>query len=207
MKTSRELKNQAWDMLKDKNYLNLLLATIVVGIIIAAANFVSFLIAGTLIVGLAKIFLNTYRKEVFKFESIFDFFKENYIQTLLAFILKTIFLFLWSLLIIPGIIKVFSYSMTDYILADNPGMEANDAITKSRELMDGHKFRLFLVMLSFIGWIILAILTLGIGFIFLAPYMNATVTAFYLDLIKEDLSEDKKLDEVEIIIEDNYYND
>ena len=87
---------------------------------------------------------------------------------------------LWSLLlIIPGIIKGFSYAMTPYILEDNPELSATEAIHRSRMMMKGHKFDLFWLYLSFIGWAFLCLLTLGIGYIWLYPYIQASEAAFY----------------------------
>lgn len=101
-------------------------------------------------------------------------------------LLVGIFTFLWSLLlIIPGIIKSFSYYMTPFILKDYPELSANQAINLSMEMMKGHKFDLFWLMLSFLGWIILAILTLGIGFMWLIPYMYTSVAGFYQDVKSE----------------------
>jgi len=72
--------------------------------------------------------------------------------------------------------------MTPYILAENPDMDAMKAIDQSQEMMKGHKMDLFMLYLSFIGWYILAMLTFGIGMIFLMPYINTTVANFYLEL-------------------------
>lgn len=100
-------------------------------------------------------------------------------------VLTGLFIFLWSLLfIIPGIIKAFSYAMTPYILLDHPEMGVSEAITESRRIMDGHKWELFCLNLSFIGWILLGILTLGILFFWLTPYMSITHAAFYRSLPK-----------------------
>ena len=87
---------------------------------------------------------------------------------------------LWSLLlIIPGIIKAFSYAMTPYILEENPELSASEAIHRSRMMMRGHKFDLFWLYLSFIGWGILCIFTFGIGYLWLAPYVETAQAAFY----------------------------
>lgn len=101
-------------------------------------------------------------------------------------LLTSVFIFLWLLLfLIPGIIKCFSYAMTPYILIEHPEMSVNKAIDESIYLMDGHKFDYFYLGLSFIGWIILSIMSFGIGFIWLIPYMQTTMAAFYADLKKE----------------------
>ena len=82
-------------------------------------------------------------------------------------------------LIVPGIILSYSYSLATFIMADNPYLTTTEVLRESRMLMKGNKLRLFCLHLSFIGYILLCILTLGIGFIWLTPYMNATYAAFY----------------------------
>ena len=107
----------------------------------------------------------------------------NYWHKVWGMFLMGLFITLWSLLlIIPGIIKIFSYAMTPYILEENPELSANDAIDRSRAMMKGHKFDLFWLWLSFIGWGILCIFTLGIGLLWLAPYMQTAEAAFYEDV-------------------------
>lgn len=98
-----------------------------------------------------------------------------------AMFLRGLFLFLWSLLfIIPGIIKHYSYRMVPYILADNPGMKGKEAITLSRQMMDGHKWNAFVLDLSFIGWMLLSALTLGIlGVFYVHPYIFCTDAELY----------------------------
>ena len=110
----------------------------------------------------------------------FSYFGNAFSLRLLMFV-KTL---LWTLLfVIPGIIAAYRYSMAPYIMAQNPDMSASSAIEESKYLMANNKWRLFCLQLSFIGWYILAGLTAGIGGIFLAPYVKAAFTAFYLDLM------------------------
>lgn len=110
----------------------------------------------------------------------------RYGHNLLGMLLMAIFTFLWTLLfIIPGVIKSFAYFLTPYILVDNPELSANEAINLSQKMMKGHKFDLFWLELSFIGWLILGILTLGIGYIWLMPYMMTATAAFYQDVKAE----------------------
>ena len=91
-----------------------------------------------------------------------------------------VFIFLWSLLlVIPGLIKSYSYAMSNFILADNPTMSANDAITASRKMMDGNKWRLFCLDFSFIGWYLLCGLTFGLLTFFVEPYHQAARAEFY----------------------------
>lgn len=98
-------------------------------------------------------------------------------------LLVTLFIFLWTLLlIVPGIIKSYSYAMTAYIMNDHPELGAEECIDKSMEMMDGYKWKLFLMDLSFIGWALLCILTCGIGFLWLTPYVSCSHAKFYEEL-------------------------
>lgn len=110
----------------------------------------------------------------------------NWLHVVWGMILSTIYIFLWTLLlVIPGIIKSYSYALTPYILVEHPEMSANEAIEESMRLMDGHKFDLFYLQLSFIGWAILSILSLGLGFFWLIPYQMTAQAAFYRDIKNE----------------------
>ena len=105
-----------------------------------------------------------------------------------------LFIGLWTLLlIIPGIIKYFSYAMTPFILKDYPELSANKAIDLSRAMMKDRKFDLFYLILSFIGWYLLAILTFGIGFFWLVPYVQTSMASFYAD-VKGDYFARKELE-------------
>ena len=107
-------------------------------------------------------------------------------EAIISRFFRGLFVALWSLLfVIPGIIAAYSYAMTDYILAENPDMTAREAIAESKRLMKGNKWRLFCLELSFIGWALLSILTLGIGSLWLVPYTQAAYAAFYRDIKQE----------------------
>lgn len=98
-------------------------------------------------------------------------------------ILTKLYIFLWSFLfVIPGIMASLSYAMTDYILAEHPELSAGEAIHRSKEMMEGNRWRLFCLQLSFIGWDILCALTLGIGNLFLTPYKQAAIACFYREV-------------------------
>ena len=128
--------------------------------------------------------------ESVRIEQLFDGFKD-YSRVALTNILSTIYIFLWTiLLIVPGIIKSISYSQTNYILKDNPELKNNAAIELSRAMMKGHKFDYFCLMLSFIGWILLSILTLGIGLLWVSPYIS-TASAHFYEHVKEDYESGK----------------
>lgn len=97
---------------------------------------------------------------------------------------STLIIFLWTLLFfIPGIIATYSYAMTDFILAENPGLTPKEAMARSKALMAGNRWRLFCLEFSFIGWAFLCLFTLGIGALWLEPYVSASTTAFYRDLV------------------------
>jgi len=103
-----------------------------------------------------------------------------------ASIMVGIFTFLWSLLlIIPGIIKGLAYSQTFMLLKDHPEYSIFEAITESRRRMHGYKWKYFLLNLSFIGWGILCLISLGIGFLWLTPYVYASNATFYQNLIAD----------------------
>ena len=145
---------------------------------------VSFIITCLFIFGLHSYYLKLSRNESVTWKELFnktDLFAPAIIITLLV----AIFTALWTILfIIPGIIAAIGYSQVYFIKLDNPDMEAKDALNKSKELMNGHKMDYFVLMLSFIGWAILGILTLGILYLWLVPYMSVTFANFYNELIK-----------------------
>jgi uncharacterized membrane protein len=138
------------------------------------------LYCGPLLVGIASFFIAVCNGAP-RFSQLFDGF-DLFGKSLGAYLLMMLFLMLWMLLIIPGIIKTYSYAMTFYIIADDPSVGAAEAITRSRQIMDGNKFRLFCLYLRFIGWSFLCLFTFGIGYLWLIPYMNAAQAAFYEDI-------------------------
>ncbi len=155
-----------------------LLLSIIIGALSSFA--VGIIFSGVFNFGYYKIMLYSVRKKDTKLEDLFSGFGAGLDRSLLAGLLVYVFTFLWSLLfIIPGIIKSYSYSMTYYILLDDKNISGTDAIKKSEEMMKGHKKELFLQDLSFIGWILLSILTFGILFIWLNPYMELSHAVFY----------------------------
>ena len=155
--------------------------------ILGAGMVLSFLVIGPLEIGYYNSTRVLYENGDNNLTAnIFNLGFKNYLHNVWGYFLMVIFILLWTcLLFIPGIIMAFAYAMTPYILVDNPEMKAIDAIRKSRSMMKGHKFDLFFLELSFIGWILLSILTLGIGLLWLVPYMQASIAAFYNDLKME----------------------
>ena len=128
-----------------------------------------------------KLFVN---KDTELTQNTFDF--SNYFHKVLGMLQMYVLVALWTLLlIIPGIIKAFAYAMTPYILEDQPELSTTEAIHRSRMMMKGHKFDLFWLGLSFFGWAILGLFTLGIGYLWLAPYMNTAMASFYQEIKEE----------------------
>ena len=109
-----------------------------------------------------------------------------YWRSVWAYLFRGILITLWSLLlVIPGIIKSLSYAMTMYIVKDHPELTVNEAIDLSKDMMYGHKYDLFYLYISFIGWYLLSILTLGIGTFWLMPYIQTAQASFYEDVKAE----------------------
>jgi len=141
--------------------------------------------------GFNIIFLQLVRKDE-TLQPVKDMFVgfNNYARTLGVTLLMVVYVFLWSLLLfVPGIIKSYSYAMTFFIANDNPELSADECIEKSMAMMEGHKFDLFLLDLSFIGWGILALFTCGIGFLWLVPYIQTSHAVFYEELKLQEMTQ------------------
>ena len=151
----------------------------------SALNLLHFVLGGVIQLGYGKFLLAQHDGREYQVKDLFSQFDRFGVGFLQKF-LRSLYTTLWTLLlIIPGIIKGLSYAMTPYILTDHPEMTAKQAIKLSQELMDGYKGNLFMLGLSFIGWDILNLLTLGIGSFWLSPYKEATYAAFYRQILAE----------------------
>lgn len=147
-------------------------------------NEVSLIIGGAMQLGASIVALNFARGKKVELSQLFDGFK-NFANSLVAYLLMTLFILLWSLLlIIPGIIAAIAYSQTFFILADDKKISGSDALKKSREMMKGYKGKYFMLCLRFTGWFLLSILTLGIGFLWFVPYVSVSFANFYDDIKK-----------------------
>lgn len=147
------------------------------------ASLFSILLSGPTSYGTATYFMKITRSEEPLLEDMFGGFK-YFINTFLLYLVTWLFTTLWSLLfIIPGIVAALRYSMAYYIMNDNPGISAMEAINQSKEMMKGHKGKLFLLNLSFIGWGFLSVsFTFGIGLLWVGAYFNTAKINFYEDL-------------------------
>lgn len=141
---------------------------------------IGILVLRPLEVGCKKFFLRNSEMTA-DLNEITSAFRENWKGKVLTMFLRDIYLMLWSMLcVIPGIVKGYSYRMVPYILADHPEMSGNEVIALSRQMMDGQKMKVFFLDLSFIGWILLSVITFGIaGVFYTSPYMAATDAELY----------------------------
>jgi uncharacterized membrane protein len=170
---------------------NPVLVTLVYMVILALVStipmvggFMSLLIAGPFFLGFVTYFLKLRRGKNPNIEEIFGGFK-NFGAAFVLHILIGLFVLLWALLlVIPGIIAAIKYSMAYFILSDNPDIGAQEAINRSKAMMEGNKKQFFYLMLGFLGWVLGCVLTLGIGFLWLLPYVNMTLVNFYENLLK-----------------------
>lgn len=183
--TRAELKSLAKSQLKGNVAMFFVCSLIVFviafvcGLIPVAGAILSILITPPLSIGLILVYLDASKGNAVRIDRMFDGFKYFWKSFLLT-LLVGIFTMLWSLLLyIPGIIKAISYSMSFFILAENPEMTAREALNESKAIMHGHKMEYFVLELSFIPWALLVAVTFGIAGIWVVPYMELTLTNFY----------------------------
>lgn len=157
------------------------LASIVIAIVLITLGFVAE-------VGQSRFFLDGFKGDVNISKLFSAFNSKEYLPVVKAQLLRSIYIFLWTLLfIIPGIIKSIEYRFVPYILAENSNLTPSEAISRSRELTRGHKMEIFVLGLSFFWWYLLGAITWGIGLFFINPYIEATYARLYNVLSKKDL--------------------
>lgn len=180
---AKECRKRAWNAFTGGSGANcglMIAAMLVYGVLV---SFASIIVSGPMSFGVAKMSLDVVRGKKAKIETAFDGFY-CFAKTFVLGLLIFVFTLLWSLLlIIPGIIKSYSYSMSYFISVDEPQLSAEEARHKSMEIMKGNKWRYFCLQFSFIGWILLTIVTFGIAAIFVSPYMQTAYAEFYNDLV------------------------
>lgn len=150
----------------------------------ATVGLVGLVLAGPMLYGFYRICTNVVRgKKNVEIPELFVAFKENFFGAMVVHLATLLFTFLWGLLfVIPGIVKAYSYSMAQYILQDDPSKEWKQCIEESEKMMKGHRWQLFCLDLSFIGWLIVGFLCLGIGVFFVYPYIEVSRANFYMAL-------------------------
>ncbi|MHA7966899.1 DUF975 family protein [Paenibacillus sp. CAU 1782] len=168
-----------WELLMPFIIIGITIFIVVIGFSIAFRIF----LGAPLEVGTFRFFKRSSEDIINLSDMGFSFVPGRYFTIVKAMFWRGLLTFLWTLLfIIPGIIKSYAYSMVPFILADNPNIGYRRAVELSNEMTRGHKFRMFVLSLSFIGWILLGILAFGIGVLFVLPYINATNAQLYLVL-------------------------
>ena len=184
-----ELKSQAKAQIKGKIGI-LFLITLLIGLISGAAGsllsmipgggvIVSIVVAPAFALSLCRVYLLVNAGEKPEVKDAFSGFDDFWSAFKVTFLVG-LYTFLWSLLFyIPGIIKAISYSMAPYILMDNPGITVGEAIDESKRITKGHKWQLFVLGLSFIGWGLVVVVTFGIAAIWVVPYIQATYANAY----------------------------
>ena len=154
----------------------------VLGLVAMIYSGVMLLIGGVIQLGYARYNLNLIDGREAQIGDLFSYFG-RFLDALLLRLLMGLFISLWTLLfIIPGIVAAHRYAMAPYIMAEDPNCTPMEAIRRSKAMMDGYKMDLFLLTLSFIGWELLSILTLGVGYLVVNPYIAAAKASFYRDL-------------------------
>lgn len=180
-----ELKAQARQMMGG-NMGMLIVCMVIVGALAGVCSAIPYIgpvlgicVLGPLSLGEAYIYLNLTRGYEPDVNVLFSGF-QRFTDTLVLTILMRIFIFLWSLLLfVPGVIKAISYYQAYYILAEHPEMSGKEALDASIEMMDGHKMDYFVLLLSFIPWLLLCTITCGLAVLYVYPYMDATLVNFY----------------------------
>ncbi len=159
------------------------IAVAVIGVLVIAMVFgflIDIFLLNPLLVGCQNFFVRNTEKPA-GLSDLMRSFKPDYKNNVFTMFLNDLFLFLWYMLFFfPGVVKTYSYRLVPYILADNPEMKGTEAITLSRKLMNGHKWKAFCFDLSFIGWFFLSIITCGIVAVFYAlPYYHCSCAELY----------------------------
>lgn len=182
-----EIENAGWDgeimdLLTSPQFLVILTALLsIMAVLFVGFTLIKIFVGNPLLVGCDRFFVeNSDRKARFGLLGM-AFQGGNYSNIVLTMFLRNLFVSLWTLLlIIPGIVKSYSYSMISYILAENPSISRERAFEISRKMMDGQKLNAWFLDLSFIGWVFLSIFTCGVLDIFyVVPYRKATWAEFY----------------------------
>lgn len=148
----------------------------------------SFLLAGPLQLGLCFFFLNLVRGQETRFELLFEGFKPLLTVLLSYAIIAAITIVGLILLIVPGIIVALGFSMTYYVIADDPEITFQVALEQSWKLTDGYKMELLVLNLRFIPWYLLGLLCLIVGVFAVIPWHNTTLALYYEHLKEQQLS-------------------
>lgn len=193
MLSRSEIKNRAKTMLGNNIFGQLWMMALVACLIVSALTGATFVLAilltGSLSYGLAYIFLGLSRGSgSVNLNNLLNGFTGDFGGTLLIGLMTSIFTALWSLLlVVPGIVKAYAYSMAYYIKVDHPEYDWKQCMDESQRIMRGYKGALFTLDLSFIGWYIVGGLCLGVGILWVVPYHQAARAVFYENLMSKPM--------------------
>lgn len=195
----KEIKAKAKAQLGGRIFANNWMLALLVCLIFSAVSYLPnvipglgqigmIILLGPMTYGLAELFLEQARDGIaMEVKGIFSGFQKDFAQNFLIMLMSGIFAFLWGLLfVIPGIVKTYAYSMAYYIKVDHPDYDWRQCINESKRITKGHKGELFVLDLSFIGWLIVGALCFGVGLLWVTPYMNAAKAQFYNELVKKE---------------------
>lgn len=198
-----KLKKEARNKLKGNNLVAIII-TLLCGISVIVSTillcFVPVLgiilyvvVMGTIVLGFYNTFLKLSRDEEVDINDLTSK-RTNYLKGFLLLFLKRFFVRIWSLLlVIPGIVAMYEYSLAYYIFLDDPDISITEAINLSKDLMKGHKMDMFILDLSFILWYIASLFTFGLLLLYVIPYQEVTKALFYNQIINEYLDEQEDI--------------
>ncbi len=171
---------------------NPIISMLLVGIVIMIGVLVSLynvFVGNVISVGGCRYFMENREHETKAAKVFYGFQNGRYGNVIKTMFFRDLFIFLWTLvLIVPGIIKSYSYRFVPYILSENPQMDRKRALELSQQMMDGHKMEAFVLELSFFGWFLLSAMTCGLLSIFYVnPYVHATFAEFYVAIRTESI--------------------
>lgn len=200
MKTNKELVQEARADLVGKWKEVVMISLIYLVVVLAISLLTQFSIfiellamfaVAPLYVGFYRYFLDVKAGIVGDYNILFRWFQNGYLRVVLTYFMMCVYVLLWTcLFIVPGIIMSIAYAQTLFILASDDKITPSAALRKSQNMMRGYKMKYFLFNLRFIGWALLAILTAGVGFVWLLPYMSTAQAGFYNDLKANYVEED-----------------
>ncbi len=181
---ARDFRKFAREMMQ-RHTAYVMVAFVIYGVIMSALSGTLagvILLGGPLTLGLVIFIKTLFREDKAEFETLFKGL-DHFMPSMITYIIEKLFILLWSLLfIIPGVIKMYAYSMSMYLLEEDPTLEPTDVLKKSQAMMRGHKWRLFCLDFSYIGWLLLSPFTFGILLLWIIPWMQLARYKFYLDL-------------------------
>lgn len=191
--TSSQFRERAWSALDGRMWQAVLLTLIFV-VISSAAGALAYGALTILLLPMQYAFTVAFLRMIrgekeLEVADLFTVYRDQFERSFLVELLAGIYIFLWALLlIVPGIVKSYSYAMAPYLMHDHPEMTASQAIDESMRLMEGNKMNLFLLDLSFIGWWLLCLITFGLLAFIVSPYQMTARAEFYRELIDEKSS-------------------